>query len=485
MAAALPFRSACALAAAIRSRRIGARELLDLYLDRIARHDPAINAVVVLDRDRARKQARAADRALARGTLWGPLHGVPMTIKESFDVAGLPSTWGLEALRESRPAANAVVVDRLLAAGAIIFGKTNVPVMLADWQTFNPVYGTTNNPWALDRVPGGSSGGSAAALAAGFTALEYGSDIGASIRNPAHYCGVYGHKPTWGLVPLRGHALPGTMAKQDLSVAGPLARSASDLELALRVTLGPDDPESRAFRLRLRDPSKAGLRGMRVAVMLSHETAEVDDRVQERLQAVADACAALGARVSDRARPAFDMHEAHHVYIQLLRAETSSSLSDALFAQQLASARSLDGSEERYHGWLLRANTMFHRDWLGVNETRHRMRAAWAAFFREWDVLLCPTAATAAFQHNQRGERWERMIDVNGRPQPSTTQLFWAGIASAFYLPATVAPVGLTAEGLPVGVQIVGPQYGDRTTLLVAKVLEREYYRFVPPPPLD
>ena len=185
-----PFLPAHRLAALIRSRKIGCLELLDLYLQRVERYNPAVNAICVLDAQRARKRARAADRALARRTPWGPLHGVPMTIKESFDVAGLPTTWGRPELQRHIPAANALAVDRLQRAGAIIFGKTNVPTLLADWQTFNPIYGTTSNPWDLARVPGGSSGGSAAARAAGLTALECGSDIGASIRNPAHYCGV-------------------------------------------------------------------------------------------------------------------------------------------------------------------------------------------------------------------------------------------------------------------------------------------------------
>jgi amidase len=194
----IPFRSAKRLAAEVRRKKIGCLELLDLYLARVEKHDPALNAIVVRDFDNARKRARAADRALARGGAWGPLHGVPMTIKESYDVAGLPTTWGVPAFRDNVARTNAVVVDRLLGAGAVLFGKTNVPLYLADWQSFNAIYGTTGNPWDLTRAPGGSSGGSAAALAAGLTALEAGSDIGSSIRNPAHFCGVYGHKPTWG-----------------------------------------------------------------------------------------------------------------------------------------------------------------------------------------------------------------------------------------------------------------------------------------------
>ena len=238
---AYAFLPAHELALRIRRREISALELLQLYLRRIERHNPAVNAVVLLDADRALQRARAADAALARGETWGVLHGVPMTVKESFNLTGLPTCFGFEAYRDNKASSDALAVQRLQGAGAIVFGKTNLPVGMADWQTFNPVYGTTNNPWDLARGPGGSSGGSAAALAAGFGALELGSDIGASIRNPAHYCGVYGHKPTWGVVPLAGQQLhegevPDTM---DIGVAGPMARSAFDLALAMDVLASP------------------------------------------------------------------------------------------------------------------------------------------------------------------------------------------------------------------------------------------------------
>ena len=234
------FQSAASLAADLRERRIGCRELLDHFIARVDRFNPDLNAIVVSDFERARERARAADAALARGEAWGPLHGLPMTVKDSYDVAGLPTTWGAPELRGNVPETNAVAIDRLLAAGAVVFGKTNVPYNLADFQSYNDVYGTTNNPWDLERVPGGSSGGAAAALAAGLTGLEAGSDIGGSIRNPAHYCGVYGHKPTWGILPLRGHAKPGVLAPTDISAIGPLARDAGDLALALDVMAGPD-----------------------------------------------------------------------------------------------------------------------------------------------------------------------------------------------------------------------------------------------------
>src|SRR5207244_1010974 len=254
-----PFRAARQLAADIKKKKIGCLELLDLYLARVEKYDGALNAIVVRDFERARTRARAADRALAKRQPWGPLHGVPMTIKESYDVAGLPTTWGVPAYKNNVATRNAVAVDRLLAAGAVLFGKTNVPLYLADWQSFNAIYGTTNNPWDVTRAPGGSSGGSAAALAAGLTGLEAGSDIGSSIRNPAHFCGVYGHKPTWGIVPRRGQALPWQEAPVDIDVVGPLARSADDLVLALSVMAGPDAVDAAGWQLRLRSPRQTRL----------------------------------------------------------------------------------------------------------------------------------------------------------------------------------------------------------------------------------
>ena len=478
----VPFRSARQLAALIKGRKIGCLELLDLYLARVDKHDPALNAVVVRDVETARRRARAADRALARGRRWGPLHGVPITVKESYDVAGLPTTWGVPALRDNVATKNAVVVDRLLGAGAVLFGKTNVPLYLADWQSFNAIYGTTNNPWDLSRAPGGSSGGSAAALAAGLTALEAGSDIGSSIRNPAHFCGVFGHKPTWGIVPRTGQALPGQIAPVDIDVVGPLARSAGDLTLALSIMAGPEPIEAAGWRLDLARPRQKRLRDFKVALMLDAPESRVDREVQDRLLALADFLRGQKVRVDERARPAIDTGEAFAVYTRLLRAATSARQTDADFAENTRRAAALTRDDESYFARATRAAVLSHRDWLAANEARHRMRLAWARFFVDHDLLLCPAAGTAAFPHDQAGERHERTLMVNGRRLPVTDHLFWAGYTGASFLPSSIAPVGLTAGGLPVGVQIVGPQYGDLTCLAFAELLEREYQAFVPPP---
>jgi amidase len=405
-----------------------------------------------------------------------------MTIKESYDVAGLPTTWGVPAYRGNVATKNAVAVDRLLAAGVVLFGKTNVPLYLADWQSFNAIYGTTNNPWDVTRSPGGSSGGSATALAAGLTGLEAGSDIGSSIRNPAHFCGVYGHKPTWGIVPRTGQALPWQTAPVDIDVVGPLARSADDLAIALSVMSGPDAIEAAGWQLRLRAPRQKRLRDFKVALMLDAPGLPVDRVVTDRLQALGDFLGRQKAKVDDRARPAIDTGEAFAVYTRLLRSATSDRQSDADFAKNVETVRALRPDDESYYARSLRAAVVSHRDWLAANEARHRMRLAWAEFFRTYDLLLCPVAGTAAFPHDQQGERHTRTIEVNGARVPVTDHLFWAGYTGVSFLPSTAAPCGFTPSGLPVGVQIVGPQYGDLTCLAFAKLLEREFQGFVPPP---
>jgi amidase len=479
----LAFLSAAELAAKLSAREIGARELLEHHLARVERHNPALNAVIWMDADRARAEADASDRRRAAGEALGPLDGIPMTVKESYDLAGAPTTWGVPEFTGNIATRDSAVVERLRAAGAVIYGKTNVPLMLADWQSFNAIYGTTNNPWDLTRAPGGSSGGSAAALAAGLSALEAGSDIGASIRNPAHYCGVFGHKPTWGIVSGRGQKLPGDLAESDIAVVGPLARSAGDLKTALDIMAGPDGPQARGWRLALPGPRKSKLADFRVSVVLTDPVSEVDRPVQDAIARLAAWLEGQGATVEMDARPDFSSEEAHEIYIRLLRSATSKRLTD----EQLAAARrSLDdlGPEADRTGYKVRmweSQAMGHRDWLRWNERRHRLMAAWEALFETYDLMLCPAAASAAFPHDQEGDRVDRTIEVNGRRVPTTDQLFWAGYPCASYLPGTVAPIGLTEAGLPVGVQIVGRRYDDLTCLHMAGLIEKGFYGFTPP----
>jgi amidase len=478
----IAFWPAKRLASHLRRRKIGCLELLEHYLKRVERHNPRLNAIIATDFDNARKRARAADRALAKGDVWGPLHGVPMTLKESYDVVGMPTTWGVPEFKDNIATKNALAVDRLLGTGAVLFGKTNVPWMLQDWQSYNEIYGTTNNPWDLTRAPGGSSGGSAAVLAAGLSGIDAGSDIGASIRNPAHFCGIYGHKPTYGLCPPRGHALPGRVAATDISVIGPLARSADDLDIALAAMAGPDDIEGAGLRLTLPPPKKKRLRDYKVALVLDDVNAEVDRSVQERLQALADFLRHNKAKVDERARPDFDSVQQHRIYVALLRAATSGRQSEAQFERSVTTGRNLRADDDSYFARMTRANTMPHREWLAYDEERHRIRLNWATFFKDYDLLLCPAASTPACPHDHKGERWERTIVVNGKPVNAVDQLFWASYASLAYLPASVAPIGFSKEGLPIGVQIIGPQYHDRSCIAFASLLEREFQGFVPPP---
>ncbi len=446
----IAFQSALSLAQRIRAGELSARELLDHYLQRVDKYNPALNAIVVDDRERAWDAAAAADRALRRGQHLGPLHGVPMTVKESFDVAGLLTTWGDPALENNLAITDALAVARLKAAGAIIFGKTNVPLHLADWQTYNDIYGTTHNPWDSSRTPGGSSGGAAAALAAGLTGLELGSDIGGSIRNPAHYCGLFGHKPSYELIPSRGHSAAKLLAPADIGVIGPLARSAADLKATLLACAGPDQIQARGYQLALTPPRATGLGEFRVAVWQQDAFAPVSEAICKQIALVAEAFAFEGAFVNFDARPDFEPAEYHRLYNQLLRAA-------------MGTQRDLS-----------------HPQWLVLNEVRTQLRWAWQRFFEVWDVLIAPIAATPAFPQDQRAFA-ERSLSVDAATQPYWQQLFWAGLPSLCYLPATVIPTGYSAEGLPIGVQIIGPELGDLSTLAAAGFLEQAGFRFLPP----
>ena len=480
----IAFLPALELARRIRQRELSAVEALQSCLQRLERVDNEINAVVVRDGERALKAAQAADEALARGDTLGPLHGVPMTVKESFNVAGLPTTYGYEEHRHNVAQEDAVTVARLKRAGAVIFGKTNVPVSLADWQSFNPVYGTTRNPWDTSRTPGGSSGGSAAALAAGLSYLELGSDIGASIRNPAHYCGVWGHKPTWGTVPVAGHQLVPRHAVEayDIAAVGPLARSAFDLSVALDIVSTPLQAQTALGPVPLawRDRG-VPLSRLRVALVTDSAEAPVDASVQASLQALGDFLRRQGVHVDEAARPVDDA-ESWAVYIHLLRSATGSREPEAVWADAGRRAAGFDADDTSYPARHFRAIASTHRDWVAMDERRFGLRHRWAAFFERFDLLICPAAPTPAFPHNQVGPRWERMVPVNGQGRPSTDGLYWAGYPGVVGLPATAVPIGLSPEGLPIGAQVVGPAYGDPECLRFARWLEREYRAFVPPP---
>ena len=475
----LHYKSATQLAALIRRKKIGCLELLDHFLARVETYNPKLNAIVWLDKEKARKRAKAADAALRKGKRFGPLHGVPMSIKESYQVAGSPTTWGAPSMKENVTGETAVAAQRMIDAGVTLFAKTNVPLMLADWQSYNVVYGVTRNPWDLDRTPGGSSGGSAAALAAGLTGIDAGSDIGSSIRNPAHYCGVFGHKPTFGLVTYRGHALPNSVAPPDISVVGPLARSADDLDVALDIMAGLDPDDGGYLKVALPKCEKKTLKQFRVAVKLTDPASDVDTEYADQLQALVDRLAKAGAKVKEAA-PDIDTARLHDLYIRLLRAATSARMPEADiedWQQELARepndylAQSVDGV------------TMTHRRWLQLNNERHQMRLKFNAFFDDYDILLCPVAASAAFAHDHahEGKRWKRRITINNKRVSPTDQLFWAGYSGLVYLPSTVGPAGITPSGLPTGYQAVAAQGRDKTSIAFARLIEKAFGGFEPP----
>jgi amidase len=478
------FQSATAIAQAIREGKLTARDALEHFLGRVDRLNGPINAIVVQDREGARARADAADAARAAGAPLGPLHGVPMTIKESYQFAGTATTYGIPEMRDNVTASTALAIQRLAAAGANVFGKTNVPIRLADFQSYNDIYGVTNNPWDLGRTPGGSSGGAAAALAAGLTGLEMGSDIGGSIRNPAHFCGVFGHKPTWNLIPPRGHGLDDSVSPTDISVVGPLARSAADLETVMRVAAGPDEIETPGLKIDLPE-LRAPMSDLRIGVWASADPfCPTSAAVGARVQAVADALGRAGAKVDDKARPDFSAEHSHQVFSALLLSAMAARLPDEEFSRRIAQAEGAAPDDQRPSVVQARWQTMRLRDWARQNEARNKLRWAWRRFFDEVDFLITPVMPVTAFPHDH-GPEGARVIDVDGASLPYFNQTFWAGLAGGVYLPATVFPAGLAVDGLPVGLQIIGPAYGDLRTIQLAGRLERMGFGFVAPKGYD
>jgi amidase len=477
----MAFRTATELAASIRNKAIGSEELVDYYIDRIERLDGELNAIVVRDFERAREAAREADTRLARGEPDGPLHGLPMTIKESYDIAGLPTTWGIPMFKDNLASTDSQSVQAYKSAGAVFMGKTNVPMNLGDFQSYNEIYGTTRNPWDVSRTPGGSSGGSAAALAAGLTGLESGSDIGGSIRNPAHYCGVFGHKPTWLIVPPQGHGLPGMLAPPDIAVCGPLARSAEDLALAMGVLAGPQPLAQPGWRLDLPRPAKRSLREFKVAIWADDDAAPVDRQVADRALQLGETLAGCGATVSETARPEISTQLSHVTYQSLLNAIMTAGVSDEVYASLKQAAERTDPKDLSNEAVMARAAVISHRDWLRANNFREQLRHAWRDFFQEWDILICPIAATPAFEHDHSNEML-RTIEIDGVERPYFEQVFWAGLTTVAYLPSTVFPTGPSASGLPIGLQAVSAEYGDLITIDFARLVSQEIGGFQPPP---
>jgi len=478
------FPTAEELAAALRAGDVSSAELTDEAITRIERHDKEINAVCVPDFDRARAAAHAADQARARGED-RPLLGIPVTVKESYDIAGLTTTWGMPEHRSHLPAEDAVQVSRLKDAGAVILGKTNVPLGLQDVQSFNEIYGTTNNPWDHGRTPGGSSGGSAAALASGFGALSIGSDIGGSLRTPAHFCGVYAHKPTLGLAAIRGMVpptAPAFPAESDLAVVGPMARTARDLTLLLDVMAGPDPlTHGVAYDVTLPPARHERLGDFRVLVLDEHPFIPTGAAVRAGVDRVADALADAGARVERHSPLLPDLAEAALLYAQLLFSGFAARFPVEAYEHFRTLAAALSPDDQSLDAARLRAMVFSHRDWTEANNRRELHRHGWRRLFAEFDAVVCPVTPTPAFPHDHDPDPLARRLDIDGVPHPYLDQLVWAGLATMPGLPATAVPAGLSPEGLPVGVQIVGPMFEDRTPLRLAELLEERIGGFQAP----
>jgi len=479
------FKTAVELASALVARQVSAVELAQDAIERIERHDGRINAICVRDFDRALDAARAADELRARGET-RPLLGLPLTVKESYNIAGLPTTWGFPEHRDFIPPEDALSVARVKQAGGVILGKTNVPLALGDWQSYNDIYGTTNNPYDLGRTPGGSSGGSAAALAVGYGALSLGSDIGGSLRVPAFHCGVYAHKPSFALVPSRGHlpppypALPGD---RDLAVIGPMARSAADLALLLDVVAGPDPLDAGvAYRLDLPAPRQQQLKDFRVLLIDSDPLLPTSAIVRGAIEELADALAKAGVGVARHSPLLPDFAASSRLYMRLLMAFLGATFPTDTFDAAVAAAAALPRDETSLAAERLRGIGLSHRDWVMADTGRARLRAQWRDLFRSFDAVICPVMPTPAYPHDHSEDQNLRHIDIDGTSYPYSDQLAWPGIATLPGLPATAIPIGLSPDGLPIGVQIVGPWLEDRTPIKLAELIEREVGGFVPPP---
>ncbi len=480
----LAYRNAAELINALAAKQISSVELTDFAIARIEAQDKPINAVVVRDFERARQAAKDSDNALARRET-RPLLGLPMTVKEAFNVAGLPTTWGDPKFRDWQPGFDALVVRRLKAAGAVILGKTNVPLMLEDWQSYNEIYGTTNNPWDLARTPGGSSGGAAAALAAGFVALELGSDIGGSLRCPAHFCGVFAHKPSLDLVPMHGAGpphVPDVPIRSGLAVAGPMARSAADLALELDVIAGPDETtEGVGYKLALPPARHQDLKSFRVLVVDNHPLCPTAASVQAALDHLANRLGQIGVAVAHTSPMLPDLSELTRRHVELIAAGRSADLSVEIRQRVENAAKGLPADADWFVAARLHGIVESHRDWILANRATGRPRQQVRKLFKSFDVVLCPPMPTPAFAHDHSPGR-QRHLDIDGKQVPYGHQIAWASMATVLGLPATVAPIGHSKEGLPIGVQIVGPYLEDRTTVAFAGLIEREFGGFVPPP---
>jgi amidase len=449
-------------AAAIRKGDLSSRDLLELYISRIEKYNPGINAVVTTDFDNARQAADAADLAVKNGDELGLLHGLPVTIKDALQTAGIRSTGGAVELKDSVPATDAPVVKAVKDAGAIVMGKTNLPRWSGDIQAYNEIFGTTNNPWDVSRVPGGSSGGAAAAVAAGLTSFEIGTDIGGSIRFPSAFCGVFGHKPSFGIIPSTGYLdhMQGGSTEADVNVLGPITRSAEDLELLLGVLVKKQKPLITDLA-----PAPDDVAAMRVAAWLDDEFCPVDKDVLDVLNVATGALEKSGVAIDRNARPDIEPNTASMLGMWLVSAAMAQSLPEP-------------GSEAPS----LTEGVATHRQWLDFHLARESIRIKWAEFFNHYDAIIMPVCFVPPFLHNQEGDFTTRELECNGETRPYSDLVRWTILTGMAYLPSTVPPIGIGNAGLPIGIQVVGPYGGDYTTIRLAAYLADLCGGFKSPP---
>ena len=473
------FESAFEIAKAIKNKTISSKEVINFYLDRIERINPEVNAVVQVDAERALSRAHIADEAVRSGQDCGPLHGVPLTIKDAYLTEGIVSANGLPHLKNNIPDRNADVVQKYIDAGAIILGKTNTPLASGDFQSFNDIYGTTNNPWDITRTCGGSSGGAAAALASGMTPLELGGDIGGSIRIPSHLNGVYGHKPSHGIVSQRSLVdWPEQISEQDLWVVGPMGICARDIRDALRILIGPVPEKAPAWNIQLPSPRCTDIKKLRVATCFDQPNYPIDHEVKAELEAVADSLEKEGALVVREVAPDIDFQENLAVYLQIMYSHMDASVPEEMKQAMAKALAPIPMSED-----IIAMFGASVAQWNKVNERRFQLQRKWMEFFQNYDILLAPILPLPAFEHDHTPiafRRWQ----VNGEDRSAMLDtLFWASFSLLTYLPATAVPAGQTkTDKLPVGVQIVGPYLEDETPLEVAAMLEQCHRSFEPAP---
>ncbi len=472
------YSSAGAMLAALRDREISAAELTELHIARIEAHDGEINAIPVRTFDRARAEAEAADARLAAGES-APLLGLPMTLKESTQTGGLPQSAGIPDFKDYAPQHDGLLAGAVFDAGAGLLGKTNIPVALGDWQADSPVYGRTNNPWDLTRTPGGSTGGGGAALATGMTPLEVGSDIGGSIRVPAAYCGVFGHRPSETAIPRSG-AFPLADLPNPaffMGVQGPLARTAADLTLLFDVLRGPDIGDEIGWQQALPPARHDKLGDFRVAVIDSVIGARASSQMQARLDELASLLSREGATVQ-AAAPAIDMQAYFDDYASLLQTMITQAMPRD---EREARAAELEASGDPANAAQARGLVIDAHDYLALIRRREEARLAWREFFSDWDVVIAPMTLDSAFPHQTEAFD-ERTLTVDNQTVPYFSNILFPMLAIFTGLPSTAFPAGRDSQGLPLGLQAIGPSLEDYTPLKFAELVERDWHRFEAPP---